>query len=258
MRLKLAYKFIFSLLLIITFACSKIDRDNILDPKNPSSKEESVVVLEAFINTSDLITMPYIDYALDAIDVLKDTYQERLIILEYHRNLENPIFDDDFTFSLNEGLYTQYTSSYSSSRNKGVPDIFINGAEERVQGASTSSNVINRVQGIIENQLLNIGEYTIEVDFSYLNNTIDGTYRIAPLGDKSSKDGTLRILASSDLGGNGKSTVLAFETKPITKIAAGEFLEESFSLESVSNANHLVIVLMEATTVLHAIEKEIL
>ena len=59
MKSKLVFKYIFSILIIFSTACSEIDRDNILDPKNTSSKRESVVLIEAFINTSSGVPLSY-------------------------------------------------------------------------------------------------------------------------------------------------------------------------------------------------------
>ena len=68
------------------YSCKDIPRDNILDPKNPSSKQDKVLLLEAFVNTSH--HTPYNYYVLHAIETLSmdENLKDRLIFIEYHRD----------------------------------------------------------------------------------------------------------------------------------------------------------------------------
>jgi len=266
MKFKLVFKYIFSFLVIISTACSEIERDNILDPKNTSSKRESILLVEAFINTSDGVPSSYTyNYdALEAIDSLSDIYDDRFIWLEYHWNTSTPDkYTDDLTVTQGEVHYKKYTTDYDPARSKGVPDIFINGAVNRVQGASEVSNVIKRVQDIASELILNNSDYTIEAEFDVLANQVEGTYRIARLGNSRSDKLQMRIISTEDNNdiGKGKRTVQAIAfPESIDRIEAGEFFEKEFNLQIEGfNPDKIIFILMDESgfKVLHAIEKEL-
>jgi hypothetical protein len=260
------YKFIFSILIVFNVSCLEIERDNILDPKNPSGKSESVILLEAFVNTTHLSL--YNSYALEAIDNLKDLYKDRLIIAEMHKNVTGD--PDTLSLAENENLHNKYTVNYlpESGRNKGLPDLFLNGAENRVQGAYSVSNVVSRVQEIASSLLLNKGYYTIEADIQKNENTISGKFRIARLGDSASDETILRIYVTYNSefvngkpGTTGKRTVCAIKSYPVSSVSAGDYIEENFNIDiQVSTPEKIIFVLKDQSdlTVLHALEKEIL
>jgi hypothetical protein len=264
----LAYKYIFSLLLVFLLSCAEIDRDNILDPKNSSSHRDKVLLLEAFINTNN--PLPYNEDALQAINILSadENLKDQLIVVEYHRNVTNPAYDDSLTFVEIENWYENYTIYYpQEERTKGVPDIFINGAFNRIQGASDETVVVNRVKAVTSELLLEEGKYTIEADFNQNGDEVKGKYRIAQLGNRSSDQMILRIIVTYNaetvegITGVGKRTVSYFESHSIAAIDAGDYLEEDFQLVVDSQkADKLVFVLMdsEKLNVLHTFEKEIL
>ncbi len=264
MKSKLVFKYIFSFLVIISVACTEIDRDNILDPKNSSSKRESVLLLEAFINTSPNVPSSYTyNYdALEAIDSLADIYGDRLIWLEYHWNTSAPDkYPDQWTLPLGEILYTKYTTGFDHGRTKGVPDLFVNGAKNRVQGASSVSNVITRVQKFTSELILQTSQFTIEAEFDVISNRIEGKYRIARLGNRRSDDMIMRIIITENNGSKGKRTVTQIEhPKPIDNIDAGEFVENDFSLQiDPQKSEKIMFILMDENgdEVFHAIEKEL-
>ena len=259
----MVYKYIFSLLLIILVSCKEIDRDNILDPKNPSSKSEKILVLEAFVNTADNLHL-FNEYALAAIDELTsdDDLKGHLIVLEYHRDTQqytDPLEADSFN---TEALYNSYLS-IDAARFKGVPDLFLNGAEARVQGASNATNVFNRVKDLAIDQLLDDGQYTIEADFELNGETISGTYRIARLGNISSNPMQLRMVITWDSGETCKKTVSRVATPlQISKIDAGKYIESDFTIDGIpaGKAEKLILILTDdsGVNILHALEKEIL
>jgi len=258
----LVYKYIFSLLIIFLLSCSEIERDNILDPKNPSSHSDKVLLLEAFVNTNN--PLDYNTYALNAIDALTldDDIKNHLIVLEYHRDTQlysDPLEADSFN---TENIYNSYMS-YDPERFKGVPDLFLNGAEARVQGASSAGNVSNRVKDFATEQLLENGEYTIEVDFTFSTGNIDGKYRVARLGDKASEPTLLRMMITYNSGVNGKSTVSRVSSPiSVAAIDAGDFIEDDFQINNIpaAKAEKLVLVLtdIDGINVLHALERNIL
>lgn len=244
-----------------------MDRDNLLDPKNPDSKSDKVILLEAFVNTNN--PLPYNDYALDAIDELEldDNLSGRLIVVEYHRNVSNSDYNDVYTLSGTESWYEHYIT-VQESKIKGAPDIFINGAYDRVQGASSTNNVVNRVKKYMTNQLIKDSEYTIEADANQNGNEIDGKFRVARLGNKSADEMVLRVITiynasaiDTSAYNVGRRAVSYFEDHLISEINAGDYIEENFHFSvSGSKAEKIIFVLMDSNmlNILHAIEKEIL
>jgi len=261
----LVYKFIFSLLIVFSLSCSEIDRDNILDPKNPSSKRDRVLVLEAFVNTNN--PLPYNNYALNAIETLSndDDIKDHLIILEYHRDTQeytDPLKVDSLNTNA-ENIYTDYINYDLLHRFKGVPDLFLNGATDRVQGASSSTSVTNRVKNLATEQLLDDGMFTIEADFDLDGSTINGTYRIARLGNQSADEMLLRMLITWDSGAMGKRTVSkVMSPLAVGPISSGKYIEDDFTVPNIPSgrAEKLVFVLTDITglNILHAIERDIL
>ncbi len=81
----------FSLLLIVLFSCDDIDRDNILDPKNPASERPQIITVEAFVNTNPSAPHSLNDTMLLSLDQIEDEYANRIIVLDYHRNATNYI-----------------------------------------------------------------------------------------------------------------------------------------------------------------------
>lgn len=262
MKSGLRCSLIYSLLLFLLFACMEIERDNILDPKNPSSKRESVLLVEAFVNTTH--PSPYNGYALEALQTLRDNYKERIIIVELHKDVTG--YKDDLTLTENENIHNRYTIDYleEPGRNKGLPDLFLNGAADRVQGAFDVANVVTRAQNIVLEQLILDGAYTIEVDAEQNGDTISGNYRIARLGNKSSGDIFLRIYvvynSQSLWPQSGKNTVSAVEEKTLTTPDAGSYLEEDFTLNvPQQKADKIILVLLDSSRlhVLHVSESVI-
>jgi hypothetical protein len=267
MTYKLAFKYIFSVLVIISISCSEIERDNILDPKNSSSKRESVVLLEAFINTNT-DAPPYNFHVLDAIDFLSESYGSRMLWVEYHRatnEYSDPLAEDGRLSSIIGNTYNDYTINYKSGRTKGAPDLFINGAENRVQGASNADNVVTRTVPFASEILDNSESlYTIEAEVDKAN--LSGKYRVARLGNHRSDKLKLRILYTYDSGETGKRTVSYISDEiNIDEIDPGKFFEGDFVKEdfgpniNLDKVEKAIFILKDEndTKVLYAIEKQL-
>ena len=259
MNFHLLSRLIFSFLLLFLWTCSEIDRDNVLDPKNTSSKSESVILLEAFINTNRAAPA-YNFLALQAIDSLKEIYQNRLIVCEYHRNTSNPAYDDPLVFDniIIENFYEEYTVNYSFDRFKGVPDLFLNGAAHRVQGVSTLTNVIDRLQDFSNDLIINEGEYTIETETVRVFNDLSCVARIARLGNQDAPEMILKVVLTYNGGLSGKHTVSNVSVPvPIGEIKAGEYEPYDILIREVDweKAENAVFVLYDNTAinVLHAV-----
>ena len=101
--------YIFShILLIGTFAagCKDIERDNILDPKNPNSFRPHVVTVEAFVNTSPELPYNYNDIMLEALEQLKTIYAAKIIVSHYHRDVQE--YKDNYALFESDQLYDKY------------------------------------------------------------------------------------------------------------------------------------------------------
>lgn len=74
-----------------------------------------------------------------------------------------------------------------------VPDVFINGYLQRVQGASSSSTVRERISKIVGNLVTEKNEYTIEADVRIDGSDIQANCRIARLGNRASDEMLLKM-----------------------------------------------------------------
>ena len=74
---------LFIILCLFIFDCGDLDRDNPLDPKNPNSSVDRVVLVELFVN--DSTGFEYCNYALDALERLaqREEFKDKLFILEF-------------------------------------------------------------------------------------------------------------------------------------------------------------------------------
>jgi len=139
-------------------ACGDIPRDNGLDPKNPDSFRPAKILIEAFVNTNNPLS--HNQDMLTALDSLSVMYPDRLVIAEYHRNAGN--YQDPYHLDSNELLYLHYLDAIGSSH-KGVPDAFINGIRNRVQGCSSVHSAVMRLQQVILDELKNNSLFTLEL-----------------------------------------------------------------------------------------------
>ena len=82
------YRFRILTIILILFLveCQNIPRDNPLDPKNPESFSSLNILIEAFVNTAN--PHRYNEYMLAALDSILNSYPNRVVIAEYHRNTE--------------------------------------------------------------------------------------------------------------------------------------------------------------------------
>ncbi|MEJ2050029.1 MAG: hypothetical protein P8Y60_09370, partial [Calditrichota bacterium] len=110
------HRFIFSTIIAILLLsiCKDIPRDNPLDPQNPNSYQQNVILLEAFVNTNNPYN--YNLWALQALDSIAETYGSHVVIAEYHRNTSQ--FTDPLADPLFELLYEKYVE-HSASVMKG-------------------------------------------------------------------------------------------------------------------------------------------
>ncbi|MBN1407285.1 MAG: hypothetical protein JW956_05830 [Calditrichaceae bacterium] len=258
------FKSIFRLIVLIALlaACSDIERDNPLDPKNPDSYSETPILIEAFVNNQ----LEYVEYATQALNQIEAEFSDQvdIIIVEYHRvhpvdtnNLDvyaNPLFD---------GLHQDYADNYENP--KGVPDIYVNGSQGRVFGAYDINSVYYRLSPIISDLAGQQSKYSLEVDLETSGNQLNVDYRLARLGKESDQNLQLHVVLIKDYGIPGARRIVDKVTYPdaefISKIDKGEYAEGSIDNISCPNLpNYALFALTKqgSITVLKTLKKEIL
>lgn len=201
--------------------------------------------------------------ALEALDSLAQTYGKTILTLHYHRHTSQ--YNDplaDAAAIETEAHYSNYTTDYThqSGRKKGVPDLFVNGPQQRVQGASSVSNVITRLSTIVSNENIEKGYYTIEPEVEISNGTLSGLCRVARLGNRQASNLILKIILTQNQAQNGaRSVVKVVHDAPIAKIEAGAYLERKFTINNMPEANHVLFVLSRKDNgpVLHSVEVQL-
>jgi hypothetical protein len=220
------YKY-FLIGLMAFFACNDIDRDNILDPKNPASERPQIITVEAFVNTSDsLINNQYNSFLLEALDQLENIYSEKITIAEYHRSIF-PQYPDTLSTIANEILYGYYFDYFWNLNNntvKGVPDVYINGTEARIQGASSTATVLFRLQEVLDPMISQNGYFTIEPNITKDGNEYKISAKIARLGSTNAEDIILKavIISKFDNGLHERVVTEYLKSQDISSISNGE------------------------------------
>ena len=211
------------ILLFLVLRCS-IPRDNILDPQNPDSYQSHQIMIEAFVNTEN--PYPYNEYILSALDSLLQLYGNQLVVVEYHRDTED--FESDYHLVENEILYQTYLETLDTSL-KGVPDVFINGVETRIQGASSISSALFRLQQAILPKLSPVSHFTIELDYRIENNCLIPLVTVARLGSEDANNLILRavLIAKIDNGYHKRVVKRSVEGLDISVLKHGEIQKQT-------------------------------
>jgi hypothetical protein len=186
----------FAACIFLFSACSDVPRDNVLDPKNPDSLRPAKILIEAFVNTNN--PSLYNQYMLAALDSLSGLYSERSAVAEYHRNTEQ--YDDPYHLNENELLYRRYIGASGSSL-KGVPDVFINGAEYRIQGCSSVHAALMRLQQAVFLELAANSLFTLEPACRVQNQKAVPVVTIARLGREPAQRILLKAVLVSTMKG---------------------------------------------------------
>ena len=114
-------------------------------------------------------------------------------MVEYHRDTQQ--FTDPYSKPLIfEPLYEKYVQN-STPNVKGVPDVFIMGSGQRVQGASSTSSVITRINSILSSLVVVNTFYTLEpATINISGNQLSMSCKLARLGNQSARDLSLRAI----------------------------------------------------------------
>ena len=241
------FKFVFKfacLSVLLWLACGNVPRDNILDPRNPDSIAAQKVMIEAFVNTSNPFSVN--EYALQALDSLSTLYRNRIIIAEYHRNTAE--YSDEYHTEKNELLYQHYVARFDNF--KAVPDIFMNGTSQRIQGASSTSYSVFRLEAALQDEMLKNTYFLLQPGYSREGNTISPEVRIARLGRQTVRQIIVKAMVVSDISEPLLKRVVrnTVESQIISQMSPGEqkkIVLPEMGLDS-SNPNSLIVYVTNA------------
>lgn len=245
--------------------CSDLPRDNLLDPKNEDSYSESPVLIEAFVNTA-YTEVNYNFWSLEALNDIEAFYQERVLIVEYHRDIRagDSTYRDPFSNSKYDDLQQEYVNAAGSAP-RALPDIYLNGDRGRVLGASSAVSVYNRLSPLLAELADEKSEYTLEIDLNTTGNNINIHYRLARLGNRAATDLRLNLIFVKDHGSEYSKRVVQKVNFPfaeeIDNIEAGEFFEDKI-IETIGSENKpdyiiFTITHKEDVTILKTLKKVI-
>ncbi len=240
LRLLSIFRFVTVICVAIVYliACKDIPRDNVLDPKNPDSYRAQVISLEAFVNTEN--SQDYNEYMLSALQTIVNRYPGKLILLQYHRNTSSDT--DSFAIPENESLYEQYVNKFDAL--KGVPDVFINGSVDRIKGASSIENAIERVDSAIQPLLIENTFFTIEPTVTRSNSKISIATIIARLGSESISDIIVRVTVTEQIDSGLYTRVVRHmeNSNLIPRLQPGEQKEIKFSDVTIESGANLQVI----------------
>ncbi len=223
---------VFLILITILYFCGDLERDNPLDPKNKSSFTEQKILVELFVN--DSTGFDYSKYALEKIEEIEQraSYQDKLLVLEYH--IKTNQWNDPLSSNAN---YERYRSYVPNSSERGVPDAFFNGIDNRVQGAS-EQNIESRYLAVIDELLGKKSYFRIEADKIVDGNSVEITVQLARLGSTAKDNIHLNAVVYEDLNRSGHRFVVRkiFQNHSINNIKPGQVETFSFS-GNVSNVS---------------------
>ena len=245
------------LLLLLLAGCSDIPRDNLLDPKNPQGYSDSVILIEAFVNTSAAIPGGYSEMAEAGLDEVQRFYGDKVIIVEYHRDIKG--YDDPFNTSTTNIRFTQLHEAYTTGQEipRAVPDIFINGSERRVSGASSAATVAEQVRQKTAEISEGKNYLSIDIEAELLHSAeIQVTCRIASLGNKAAENKKLRLIyltkGANNSGGRTVQDLVMVEKMP--DISKGGIVKVTFDSYLFTEKPDKIVVAVTSGDGLHIIQ----
>jgi hypothetical protein len=251
----MVYRFAFkSALLFLTLAaCSDLPRDNALDPRNEESYTSPVVLVEAFVNLA--APGDYSLWALNSLQTLENTFQGNLLIVEYHRDIfqDTIFYDDPYNSPGNNSLFTTLQDNYIDSAPKiprCVPDVFVNGAVNRVSGASDSASVRDQLNRLIDDLIKERNNYKIEPAAQRKGvGVYEISCRVACLGNQSANNLRMRVVAIKNLDDQEASRAATdvILSEALDNIDNGEYIEKDFGKKTLSGDPDAVIFILTSS-----------
>lgn len=248
------FKSVFKLIgfALLILACSDLPRDNVLDPKNEDSYQSPTIVVEAFVNV--VYPNDWNRWALQSLLTIENTFGAEVIIAEYHRDITiaDSLYDDQYNTAQSTTLFNNLHIRYAAHTPaipKSVPDIFVNGAEIRITGASSAASVAERLSPIIDNLLKQKNYFTIEPQIKFIQqNQYAISCRIASLGNRSADDLNMRILFIKNKDqDNARRTVIEMMSSALENIDKGEYIEKDFGEKSFSEPPDAALFLLTSS-----------
>jgi hypothetical protein len=220
-----------------------IPRDNPLDPKNPDSSRPRKMMIEAFINLET--DFPYDGFMAAALDSLVKLYPDQVLVAEYYRNVQNDT--THYCLSGNEILYEHYLEIFGT-KTKCVPDVFVNGTEARIRGASSVESALFRLQQIVSPRMSQICKFSMEMKYSIANNQILLVVTLVKLGDEDAQNLLIKTVMISRKDALHRRVVTAsVKSQRIEQLLYGEIqkidlpsMQVDFSVE-----NEMIAVLCD-------------
>ncbi|GEM_PF-2001912 len=203
---------------LLLAGCQDIPRDNPLDPKNPQSSRPQKVLVEAFVNTNN--PLQFNQFALGALDSIVQQNRDRVVVVEYHRNTRD--YDDPFHLPQNESLYQNYVNRFDGM--VGVPDVFFNISEARVQGASSVGNSFIRFNDALSPLLNRSSEFALEINYLLDGSSVIPEIIVAKLGTSDANKFVIKAILISEIDQAFlKRVVVDFTRQEVGALAHGEF-----------------------------------
>lgn len=243
---------------LLWISCGGIPRDNVLDPENPDSMAPHKVMIEAFVNTDNLSMVN--EYALLALDSLAMLYNDRIVIAEYHRNTAK--YEDPYHAEKNELLYQNYVSQFDDV--KGVPDIYINGTSQRVQGASSASFSLFRLEEALAEEILKNTYFVFDVKYARQGSFVQPDVWLGRLGTQNMNNILVKAIIVSHVSTPYLQRVVhaVVESQVIPYIAHGEKLKINLPKISINPeaVNTMIVYVTDAnmTTIYQCSSQEIM
>jgi hypothetical protein len=196
-----------------------------LDPKNPRSQRERVILAEAFV--SDDPVAAYCGHALDALAQLEaEVGSAHLLIAEYH--LPNPgKWVDQYALPEARLRYEELAQTAL-----GIPDVFFDGAAGRVQGAHSAATAYDRYRRLYDAHRTAQGLFTIEGEVVRTSAELKVQVSLARLGAQPAPALLVRAVLVSDLGVDRHRHVVraVLSGQRVEGLQAGEVVESTFLL----------------------------
>ena len=237
--------FPFILIFLILSRCGDLDRDNPLDPKNPGSETDRIILAELFVN--DDTGFEYCNYALDALEKLsqREEFKSNLFVLEYHLTNQTANWNDDFARDEFNQRYYEYVPITSE---RGIPDAMFNGLTHRVQGASREK-IEERYAGVANALLGQKSYFHIDAEKRIAGSVITVNIDLARYGRSNAENINLNVILYEDLKIPRYRYLVRkiFQKQTIPLIRNGEvksfvFSEQLPKIEQVSNLFVIILI----------------
>lgn len=222
--------------LVFLSACEELERNNPLDPRNPRSERNRLILVEAFVNDET----PFSSHALKALDALSArTAPDQMVIVEHH--LPHPNFADAYALAESRDRYHDLAAT-----DLGVPDVFLNGSAARVQGASNDANALLRYRNAIDAEAGKTAFFTIEARKSINGSALTVDIAIARLGDSDIGSFSVLAIVFEDLGDAGHHRVARkiLPRQNFSGIRAGETKNAQLAISAIANAERLAVAVL--------------